>query len=395
MGNDKQTSVLNYWTILMLEGTSFLHILLQEYGHDLDSGIILIAENDRMAWQLEKMFVDNADAKSIPKLKENIEKPFRYQMGIHVYKKSDKLEAVIDFLHRKNFLPMLIVGGVVPDGLSENAYVIKFDATDKAFKTISRSYQRFKRYVLDNIKYVKKQLMNLKVENALSHYDVGSEYGYFLYTSMAVGKIWKCYMYEVLNNDKNIKENEVGKNADVFFEDFMRSAVRMIKLMEDYATSYDDIPGTVRDCLIDYLERHRDVVMQDISNIKDDSGLDKMILYDDGFYYIKNTLFSDIFSPLLETISTVQLKRYMQGAGMLQCDNTKKGTYTPKVSLHFPKDGSTPSRHRFIKIIKGSIQTDEGLSIEDHLAFYRDDGTNDGTINTTEASDDMGLIDSY
>lgn len=394
MGNDKRTSVLNYWTILILEGTSFLNILLQEYGRDLDSGIILIAENNRRAWQLEKMLIDNTDARSISKLKENIEKPLRYQMGIHVYKKSDKIDAIIDFLHHKNFLPIIIVGGIVPDELSEAAYMIKFDATDKAFKTISKSYQRFKRYILDNIKYVKIQLMNLKVENALSHYNVDIEYGYFLYTSMAVGKIWKCYMYEVFNNDKNIKENEVGKIADIFFEDFMHSTVRAIKLMEDYATSYDDIPGTIRDCMIDYMEKHKDIMMQDISNIKDDSGLDKVILYDDNFYYIKNALFSDIFSPLLETISTVQLKKYMQGAGILQCDNTKKGTYTPKVSLHFSKNGATPSRHRFIKIIKGSIRTDEGLSLEDHLAFYGNDKTNDDDpIKTREESGN--LIDEY
>lgn len=174
----------------------------------------------------------------------------------------------------------------------------------------------------------------------------------------------------------------------------MRSAVRVIKLMEDYATSYDDIPGIIRDCIIDYISKHKDIVMQDISNIKDESILDKMILYDDDFYYIKNILFSDIFSPLLETISTVQLKKYMQGAGMLQCDNTKKGTYTPKVSLHFSKDGATTSRHRFIKIIKESIQTDEGLSLEDHLAFYGDDGTNgDNSIKIKEASGN--LTDEY
>lgn len=204
--------------MLMLEGASFLNILLQEYGRDLDSGIILIAENDRRAWQLEKMLIDNADAKSIPKLKENIEKPFRYQMGIHVYKKSDKLDAVIDFLHRKNFLPIIIVGGIVPDGLSENAYMIKFDATDKAFKNISTSYQRFKRYILDNLRYVKNQLINLKVKNALNHYGINGEYEYFLYASMAVGKIWKCYMYEVCNNDKDIEENEVGKKQISFLK---------------------------------------------------------------------------------------------------------------------------------------------------------------------------------
>lgn len=112
MGNFIRTHKMMVWVIQMLQGTSFLRFLLQEYNHDLDSGIILIAENNRRAWQLEKSLIDNLDAVSVSKLKQDSYTPLNYQMGLHVYNKSDTEESIIDFLHQKNFLPVIIVGGL-------------------------------------------------------------------------------------------------------------------------------------------------------------------------------------------------------------------------------------------------------------------------------------------
>lgn len=397
MGKSHQTYQVKTWPIEMLMGTSFLRFLLQEYGHDLDSGIILIAENDRRAWQLEKAFVENLDARSVSKLKK-IEGPLNYRMILHVYRRSDKLDAIIDFLHQKDFLPVLIVGGIVPDGLSENAYIIKFDATDIEVRNISISYGGFERYVLDNVEYVLGQLKNLKFENIIDLYDIDREFECFLHTSIAVGKIWKCYMREIFDKHKDIKETDVDTKAAIVLKDFVDSAVRAIELMEAYDSSYD-VQGSVRDCLIGYIQVHGYKVIQDISEATDKTDFDKVILYDDDFYYIKNRLFTDICSPLLETISTVQLKKHMQEAGILKCDNTAKGTYSPKVSLPSLTDGSSTVRHRFIKILKDPLRTEEGFLLEDYLDLCeegRKDGQDtDKTINTTEASDDISLIDSY
>lgn len=393
MGKSDQTYKINIWPVEMLTGTSFLRFLLQEYGHDLDSGIILIAENDRRAWQIERSFIENLDARSIPRLRQKIETPLNYQMGLHVYKRSDRIEAIIDFLHQKDFLPVLIVGGIVPDGLSENAYVMKFDATDTEIKNISRSYAGFRKYVLDNVEYVLEQLKNLKFKDIMDLYDIDREFECFLRTSTAVGKIWKCYMREIFDKHKNIKETEVDYKSALVFKIFVDSAFHAIELMEAYDSSYD-IPGSVRDCLIRYIKEHDYKAIQDISEATDETDFDKVILYDDDFYYIKNRLFTDICSPLLETISTVQLKKYMQEAGILKCDNTAKGTYSPKVSLPSLSDGASTVRHRFIKMLRDPLKTDEGLSLEDHFCIYGDDETNeDDDKKTMEES--SSWIDEY
>lgn len=393
MGKSDQTYKMNIWPVEMLTGTSFLRFLLQEYGHDLDSGIILIAENDRRAWQIERAFIENLDARSIPRLRQKIEKPLNYQMGLHVYKRSDRIETIIDFLHQKDFLPVLIVGGIVPDGLSENAYVMKFDATDTEIKNISRSYAGFRKYVLDNVEYVLEQLKNLKFKDIMNLYDIDREFECFLRTSTAVGKIWKCYMREIFDKHKDIKETEVDYKSALVFKIFVDSAFHAIELMEAYDSSYD-VPESVRDCLIRYMKEHGYKVIRDISEATDKTDFDKVILYDDDFYYIKNRLFTDICSPLLETISTVQLKKYMQEAGILKCDNTAKGTYSPKVSLPSLSDGSSTVRHRFIKMLKDPLKTDEGLSLEDHFCIYGDDETNeDDDKKTTEGS--SSWIDEY
>lgn len=384
---------IKIWSTEMLTGTSFLYFLLREYGHDLDSGIILISENDRRAWQIERAFIENLDARSIPRLRQKIEKPLNYQMGLHVYKRSDRIEAIIDFLHQKDFLPVLIVGGIVPDGLSENAYVMKYDATDTEIKNISRFYEGFRKYVLDNVEYVLEQLKNLKFEDIMDLYDIDREFEYFLRTSIAVGKIWKCYMRDIFDKHKDIKETEIDYKSALVFKIFVDSAAHAIELMGAYDSSYD-IPGSVRDCLIGYIKEHGYGVMQDISQTTDKTDLDKMILYDEDFYYIKNKLFTDICSPLLETISTVQLKKYMQEAGILKCDNTAKGTYSPKVSLPSLTDGSSTVRHRFIKMFKDPLKTDEGLSLEDHFCVYGNNETNEADDKkTTEGSN--GWIDGY
>lgn len=369
VGNTRQTHQMKTWPIEMLMGTSFLRFLLQEYGHDLDSGIILIAENDRRAWQLERAFIENLDARPISALKQKIERPLNYQMGLHVYRRSDRIDAIIDLLHQKDFLPVLIVGGIVPDDLSENAYIIKSDATDIEIKNISRSYVGFKTYVLGHLRYIQGQLKNLKFESTLNSYDIEREFECFLRTSMAVGKIWKLYVREIFDKHKDIKETEIDTKAAAIFDIFMDSAVHAIRLMEAYNSSYD-VPEAIRDCFIRYMGEHGYGVLQDISETTDKTDFDKMILYDDDFYYVKNKLFTDICSPLLETISTVHLKKLMQGAGILRCDHTAKGTYTPKVSLPSPKDGSPTVRHRFIKILKDPLKTEDGLSLEDLSDIY-------------------------
>lgn len=254
---------------------------------------------------------------------------------------------------------------------------MRLDISCNQITNISSSYKGFKEYVLNNLENVLKQLRNLKFESLMEEYDIDIEYEYFMHTSIAVGKIWKSYIYERFNNNKDIKENELEPLVASLFQDFMDCVIHAIEIMDNYNNSYDNIQESVRNCIIDYIEKHKDTFIEDINKTTSETDLNKTILFDDNFYYIQNSLFVNICRPLTETLSILQLKKYMQEANMLQCNNTSKGKYTPKVSLPFSKDGTNSSRRRFITIRKESVITDEGIFLEDYIEIYDNDNQNE------------------
>ena len=122
-----------------IEVNSFCRFFFQNFGYDLERGIVIVTDDDRHAQEVADTILATVDSRNILHYSSKTEKPFNFEIGLHLYRKYDKEEELINFLFAKDFVPLIIVGGLVPEFLTENAYIFRLKLTGKDirdFKTL-------------------------------------------------------------------------------------------------------------------------------------------------------------------------------------------------------------------------------------------------------------------
>lgn len=147
----------NEWIIEMIGDIAFIREPIKILGYGIEKGIIVIADDDDDSVRVKSMLVQYLDAVEV-KFNNKKEKQFcNYQMGVYRYDKSDNKKTVMDFLETKDFLPVVIVSGFVPESLIGRGYPFRCMSKEQDFSSAGKAYKRFS----DFVKYNKDEALNL------------------------------------------------------------------------------------------------------------------------------------------------------------------------------------------------------------------------------------------
>ena len=338
----------NSWVLHALAGAAFFRFPLQCYGYELRTGFILVADNDSDARKVENDLLRLFNGVQVMRWNSKAERPENFRIGIHRYKKKDTEDELETFLSEKKFLPVIIVGGILPKILYEKGFVIKSSFHRKELTKMDQNYEPFCNYLIEHIEYVTNEIQILKTSKIMMKYrrQKASAFAYYL---LAVARLWWCFW----------RENGSEEASDQWVEKFMGSVIKTETDMSRFDDLYS-VKAAVKDCVIRFMLQNRIPVVPINDGIRKD---EPYIGMEEDFYLIPEALLRIMCAPLLETVSFLQLKKEMELDGMLVTDKVL-GNYTVKI-LIFNADTGQTQRLRFLKLNKLDFIDEEGFYLED------------------------------
>ena len=340
----------NRWVLRTITGLAFVRKLMEYCGFGMDKGIVLVAQDDESAALVKQLFVDHFEAVDIRTFdKTTLQVPLNYQIGIHLYRSSDKKEKVLLFLDENAFLPVLIVGGIVPDMVLGKAYIFSCSPLEADFIEEKERYRIFVEKLKGNIAGTISRVKGVAEMRNCDKGRVDERYTRLYKNIYVIGRLWRS-INECCGMEEETAEMECMK--------YLKTAVSEIETMEEHEAGCDVYLG-VRNCIMDWVA-NKNTGFSEVNE-----GNLKGILYDEEYYYIPEKLAKVIWSPLLKSVSFQQLKREMLESGILECNSNKNTNYTVKKLVQVRSRGFV--RMRFLRIRKECFLTDSGLPLEENI----------------------------
>lgn len=355
--------IKGFGVLQFIQAFSFCRFIFQNYGYDLEKGIVLVADDDRHAQEVADAILTTVDSRNILRYNSKTEKPFNFEIALHLYRKYDKEQELSEFLVEKKFTPVVIVGGILPEFMEENAYVFRISLKGSDVRGFEEMYKKMKMGVLSHLGHLKYEIKNFKSSKLLKQLDIDESYRRCFEIIALTGKAWELVIRE--SNDEEISERWVN--------DYCEASAIALRTMDDLC-GICDVSEAVRKCVVEYVWKN-DVEIIDLYRIMDDGN--ETIWYDSDYYYFTEPFLKKICKPLQNTVSFQQIKTELYEAGILVCNNTKNRNFTVKKSC-FDIQTGRESRMRFLKLLKQELLSDEGMELEEIVEIKRENKEMEG-----------------
>lgn len=328
-----------------LSGAGLMRFLLQKEGIEIEQGVILVAEDEGVIRKFRRAYERWEDVRFIRFPKEG---NFNFEVVVYQYKKTDRQEAVLQFLQREKGLPVLLVQGTVPEFLREDSYIFPLKDRD-IHEGEEKAYNEFKDYLIKQRELIQKAIGGWSYKRDKKA-DMGNLQN--LYTFMlVVENSWRLYQE---------LQGEFSGLYDSRYREGLETIRQNLSEMERFRADYE-ISEAVKTSIFRYIERYPVCFIEGrecTNELKD------IVVYDDEFYYIQEPLLKKMCSKLLGAVSFLQIKREMCQEGMIAAHNAKNGNYTVN-RVCVDRMAGTTKRVRFIKIPKQFLISAEGLYLEE------------------------------
>ena len=339
-----------------IEVYSFCRFVFQNFGYDLERGIVIVTDDDRHAQEVADAILATVDSRNILHYSSKTEKPFNFEIGLHLYRKYDKEEELINFLFAKDFVPLIIVGGLVPEFLTENAYIFRLKLTGKDIRDFKTLYEKMKTEIKSHIEHLSYEIQIVQTSRALKNSKIEHINRRCFEVIVLTGKVWQMVIRE--SNDEDTTEAWVQEYYSV-----LESALESM----DDLIGICDVSEAVRKCVVTYILQN-EVKLKDFHMLT--NGSIETIWYDTDYYYFSEPFLKKICKPLQNTVSFQQIKTELYEAGILVCNNTKNRNFTVKKSC-FDIQTGYERRIRFLKLVKQELFSDEGMELEELVEIKR------------------------
>ena len=349
-----------YAILQMIEAMGFCRFVFRKFGYDIERGVILVVEDSWQAGEIVDAFCEACDAVLIKRKRNKMVRPLNFQIGLHLYGKLDREDWVTEFLMRKDFFPVVVVIGMVPQTLYGSGYIFKMELTSHAIYEFGEMYQTMKSNILEHLDAFIYDLKNLNSSCIAKQYYEEQHY-HASWMILATGQAWKMV----------IREKNDEETTDAWLENYCGYLINELKSMDEFMGQYA-VQEAVRNCIFEYVNKHKVVII----GLNEGLGVEKTIFTDENYYYFSESLLKEICSPLTNTISFLQLKSEMYVDGILECNDGHKQNYTVKVTC-FDSENNRYIRKRFLKLKRACLLTDSGVSLEDWLVLPKDEEVNE------------------
>lgn len=346
------------WAVLTIYGTSFLRFILKEKNYNLDSGLVLVMDNQRLVRQ----FVNDYNVKfkngvSINRWNIRSKCPANHCCGFMAFQKEMKEETIQTFLAEQNFMPILVVsGGILPDFLRMDFNIFRIredemlDLKDKNSQILLGGFQD---YIIKNVDEVCAVIERVETTKAVIEFD-GQEEMFNLFRNLAaVISVYATYLR------RSKTEVEVAEISDKLIQESKRRIFQIVDF-----SSGENLREAFSQLLWRYAGEKEGLTIADVSMVNGETCQalreNRAILYDSGYYYLPPELFRDICKPLLETTSIPEVKRQLKAEGILYC-NSMDYTVKKQIVTVF----GNIERLRFLWICKEELLLPDNLYLEE------------------------------
>lgn len=350
--------VKEFGVLQFIEAFGFCRFLFQNNGYDLEKGLVLVTDDDCHAQQVIDAILTTVDSREMRHLSSKVEKPFNYEIGLHLYRKYDKEQEILEFLVEKRFTPLVIVGGILPEFLEENSYMFRFDLRGSDIRDFADMYKKMKNEVLSHLEHLMYEISNFKSSKLLKQIEIDESYQRCFEIFALTGKVWQLVLRE--SNDE--------ETAERWLNSYCEASATTLRKMDDLC-GLCDISEVIRKCVVTYVMKN-DVKMMEFHTITGDSDSIETIWYDADYYYFSESFLKKICKPLQNTVSFQQIKTELYEAGILVCNNIKNRNFTVKKSC-FDIQTGCERRIRFLKLVKQELFSDEGMELEELVEIKR------------------------
>lgn len=346
------------WLLLTLYTGSFLRFLMEDLGYALDEGIVLIADNELRARQFVSEYNNNIEDSGykVENFKKKKPQIPNYACGFLYLRRGINEEDVLNFLEEKDFLPVVVCGGFLPQYLRDSHYIFRLKTEEMealSDKNTAKKLDRFREFIIDHVPYICEMIAGLEKCIVVSEYKVPKEMKKLFSIFAGISRVYALYLC--------MTESE--RAMVDFFNLYIRESRERIEKIQDFADG-EEIPEVLSKLVWQYLYEHKEVYIVDADNIVGEAYTaiykKSAIIFDDEYYWFPHELFMKICEPLLQTMSQPELKRRLRDEDILYCNYAD---YTVKKCL--TNSYGVTERIRVLLVHKDCLLSPENLRLED------------------------------
>lgn len=326
MARNRRNGMMESVPLTFLTVYSKIRFVVSYMGEALEQGIILVADNDQKAAKfLEEFRLTFNNVIEYQNWNSRSKSPCNFCTGIMLLK-NQKMENVQSFLMAKDFLPVVVTGGILPDVFRTNCYILRID--DKTLDMLRNPamckvlIEAGNRYT-EEIDTLLAEIDKIKSRIEKSNFSEELETLHFC-----------CVLCGTLFWKELIQKFPVDA-CNRAWELYMRDTKNLLETMDDYAGGID-VAESIVQAMCDYVKNVRNnvkIIDKDNITIEDEQHIEqeKCILTDDVYYYIPQRLFGMMCKETLGILSICELKKMAQEVGILDTDNSSD--YTCKITI--------------------------------------------------------------
>lgn len=357
------------WIHLVLFGASFLRLMMREAGYFLEEGVVIVLDDDLQAKQFVSnlVFASGGVFRSTNAWKQRKRpKIFNYCGCFFPISKQTSDGEIEEFLTEKEFFPIIVCGGVLPNCARSHTYIFRLgkeDVLESRMEALKEEFGEWKRFVVKNSQLVYQTILQVERSMAAEHAAEFGEYKSAFLFFACIERIYSLYL-STFKTEREVVD---------FSKAFMCEAGKSIGMFTEFHTT-DLLQEAFRNKVWEYISSHQEVKIIDIENVdgKAYEIIQKKqgILFDRKYYYFPNILFEVICEPLLVTLSIPELKLRMKEEGLMFCNSVD---FT--VKKQFTTVSGITERLRVLRIEKEKLMSEENLLLED--IYYHNDAKGD------------------
>lgn len=339
--------------MLLLNVMAEIQPFLSDVGLMLRHGAVLFIEDYKSCNKVEKKFEDMGAILCNKVGSNKLEVP-NYLLGLHIYSRADKEEAVEKFLSEKEFLPVLVTYGVIPDFIKNCMEVVPlYGKRGTLGPEILEEFQFFRYFAHQNPDILQRELRLFLTSEIYQQSEEDSALNLALEATVAVF----CCIYR---NSHTERETEQRRTQ------LRRAILNFVNLATEFAEDFE-IVDIVKKAVEKYLDETPDIFVCRCDDIggEETEAIKKSeaILFDEHWYYIPEKILRQACEPMLAAVSFPFMKRKLCEAEILHSNDTANGNFTVK-KLITNVFGYT-FRERFLKIQRTFFAPMGGLALEE------------------------------
>lgn len=341
----------------LLAAYAHIRVLTEEAGFRMEGGVIIYIpdreKKDSVLSSLEACegVVTQLGGKLIP-WNEN------YKMVLVPYMRHYKELLLEEFLACKDYLPSIVVEGVLPDTIRNHNNIVLIEEINQDYDSLMQKKEVFQEFTIYTHHKVSQVIGQLKTCKSFYFEGRGeeSQIQQVLRATLEVYTQYICDKFDVATDRLQIYPE---------LEEVRRRIKRMCSIVEDLKDEWD-ISSIVRRCLVRYIEHNQQVRIAPVDTEEGEllQAIQKKtaILYSENFYYIPDEMMQSATKSLHHTIPYNTIKQRLCMEDALICGEEKQ-SFTVKVPV-MSRSGEM-IRQRFLKFLREVFDMEGRLSIAD------------------------------